>query len=80
MDGLWLSGWRLGGDEIFKSLQANLKCPDGFLFIDVELVVIVVIYDPTSGRISLPTIKAFCQPRSIAQLHSDLKHRNTIKI
>ena len=63
--------------KVYKQILNALM---DFLFIDVELVVIVVIYDPTSGRISLPTIKAFCQPRSIAQLHSDLKHKNTIKI
>ena len=40
------------GDEITQSLQANLK-RFSFLFIDVELVVIVVIDDPTSVRICL---------------------------
>ena len=39
-------------DEIIQSLQANLK-RFSFLFIDVELVVIVVIEDPTSVRICL---------------------------
>ena len=90
--------------KVYKQILNALM---DFLFIDVELVVIVVIDDPTSGRICLflnyvelvnycycyccdwcpylgphiPTaVKAFCQPRSIAQLHSDLKHKNTIKI
>ena len=50
----WSLGFRMeiGGDEIIQSLQANLK-RFSFLFIDVELVVIVVIDDPTSGRICL---------------------------